>query len=177
MTPLIAASSWPWWAFLALAWFAYDLINKKIQATRSERIAQVEADLKLKLAQRLQDPELVERVLATKIQIGDDSQDENENIAEAARRAAVEIHTTTSGQPVGSATRAHQTVGWGLTLFLMGGAFILAALPFAAGIAELWIPGLILAAIGLSLITFATMQKDIRKHVGLEEEGRTETGN
>jgi len=166
-------SSMPWYAWVAIAWFVSDLIQKGIKSRRDERIAQVEAEMKLKLAREITNPELVERLLKSRIRVGPDGswESDDDEAMEAAMdpggrvRISAEIGATSQGS---AEERVGHFVLGGLVAFLMGGAFILAAQPFCADIQALWIPGLILGAVGLALLTYATMQKDIRRHTGFD---------
>ncbi|MFQ5503942.1 MAG: hypothetical protein ACE5F1_03990 [Planctomycetota bacterium] len=172
--PLAAMDKWPAIAVIVMGYFVYDLIQRKIKADRDEKIAQVEADMRLKLVKELKDPALVEKVLQTKLDAGEDGVElADKEIDKLHAMAKLDEPDPRSKSAKLRATATSQ-VRWGLVLFLTGAALIFAALPFTAHVRPLWIPGLILAAIGLAIITFATMQRDIHKQIGIEGVGEEE---
>ena len=134
------------------------LLASAIDGQRDTRIAKVEADLKLKLIERLHDPELVRRVVEARLPL-DKSLEAGAAVPEEPGRAGSQANRPATGS-------GGIFVLLGLTSFLVGIAFVIASL--AVNNRELILPGAICTAVGLALLTFATSQKQIRKHLDLD---------
>ncbi len=157
------------WAWIVVAYFVYKIITTAIESEKVTKVAKVDADLKRDLAKRIQDPEMIERIMGARV-------DENGNLLNpeemaSLREAGVQVHWDSESQREDpSSTEAALGGGGGLVLaglicFFVGLAFC-GVTYFELGPKGLWIPGFICGAVGLALLTFATSQPQIKKQMG-----------
>ena len=149
--------------WIALSYFMYRIIVTAIENERITKVAKIEAKLKQELMQRYSDPGAVERILSSKLHDPHSMRHrvEHEDGAEQERLASMEgaASTHTHEEQERKARDGHLLGG--LISFLLGLAFCASA--WLVNIEPLYIPGLLLGAIGLALLTFATSQQEIAK--------------
>ena len=150
-----------------LLYFLYAVVTKGIEVDRDNKRNKLEAELKMKLAENFQDPEVIERIAnlqvlqapvkgpakgSVKVNVEMDIAQEHQKLAlERARRRAQ------STEP-----RIGKYVLPGLICLLLGIGFFIAysASSEAAG---LIIPACVLGAVGLSLLSYAVFLQDMAK--------------
>ena len=146
------------WAFVAVAVIVgaiSKVITTAIEHDRETRLAKVESDLKLKLVEKLGDPELVRQVVEARLKVGDDEDSDDiglEVVASALEKKEEDLASGRNGMVLG-----------GLICTLIGGAF---GIYTAVEGMDMLLPALLCGAVGLGLLTFATSQKQIQRAIG-----------
>lgn len=156
---------------IPVVWFVYRIVHTAIENDRIQKVARIEADLKLKLVEKLKDPELVLKVIESRLDSTASPQErvERKRPGRVEARAQVQLASSRPG-------RAPRMVLGGMIVFLTGIAFIICSQVEHREFDELLLPGLLSCAVGLSLLTFATSQKEIRRMVEDGGNEKVETG-
>lgn len=142
-------------------WVLYRIVVSAIENDRIAKVARIEAELKLKLSERYQDPAVVQRILEARPAPG--AGEDDPKGAQAARdaRAAAEIRVQTKHSGHGFASvpeeyRKHYV--FGLIAFFSGAALI-AASYMEPGFQDVRFPALFACALGLGFLTYATAHR------------------
>jgi hypothetical protein len=172
--------TWMTLLYLFGGYWLYRIIVTAIENERITKVAKIEARLKQELSQRYADPMAVERIMGARLhdpsQLRHRAEHEHGGAGFAEHRTAQMQQAGEYFEARNEAERAKSRDGHmlgGLITFLLGGAFCLSA--YIVHIDPLYIPGLLLAAIGLALLTFATSQQEIAKAAQSSHPSRQES--
>ncbi|GEM_PF-3536459 len=159
---------------LSLIFVSYKIIKLALKNEGAAKVAKIEARLKLDLAERIEDPELIRKIVEARLPLEDHEDLEESRRGNGRFEAEVSLETGAKAREPGPRTGLpsdmHGYVLWGLILFLVGTVVVVASYADAAGFGDLAFPGLITGAVGIALLSFATSQKHLRKQLGIDEE-------
>ena len=137
----------------------YMIVMKAMEHDKETKRMKLEAQLKMKLAENIDDPEVIDRIANLKVLQGEKPGDAQQKIVVEHQKLALERarHDAKSSQP-----RIGRYVLPGLICLLLGAGFVIAhgSTSEAEG---LIIPGCVLGAIGLSLLSYAVFLQDMAK--------------
>ncbi len=147
----------------------YMIIVKALEHERETKRMKLEVELKIKLAENFDDPNVIERIANLRVLQGEKPGDAQQKLIEKhqdltyekARRAAE------SDQP-----RIGRYVLPGLICLMLGIGFVIAD-GATNGVDDLAIPGYIVGAIGLALLSYAVFLQDMAKKAYERQQSRT----
>lgn len=137
----------------------YMIVLKSLEHDKETKRMKLEAELKVKLAQNLDDPEVIERIANLKVLQGEKPGDAQQKIVEEHQRLALEKARLNAKS---SEPRIGRYVLPGLICLMLGIGFVIAD-QATNGQEDLSIPGYIVGAIGLSLLSYAVFLQDMAK--------------
>jgi hypothetical protein len=135
------------------------IVVKVLDHDKETKRMKLEAELKVKLAENLQDADAIERIANLKVLRGEKPGDAQQKIVQQHQKLALEKarQQAKSGEP-----RIGRYVLPGLICLMLGVGFVIAD-TFTNGAEDLSIPGFIVGAIGLSLLSYAVFLQDMAK--------------
>jgi len=158
--------------YILLMVICYKVVKAALENDRITKVAKIEAELKLELAKRWKDPELVRRVVESRLPLYPEKNRKSEALPAAEEAARQALHAQRQARAVAEAgltPQMHRYVLGGLVCFLVGAAMIAGSYIQKETMGVLVLPGLITSAVGFALLSFATSQKHLRKTLGVED--------
>lgn len=144
----------------------YQIVTKALDHERETKRMKLESDLKIKLSENIEDPEVIERIARLKVLQGEKPGDAQQKIVEQHQQLALDKarRNAASTQP-----KVGRYVLPGLITLLLGIGFFVAA-AISQDLDDLLVAGCVLGAIGLALLSYAVFLQDMAKKAYEREE-------